>query len=101
MAQFEHGTSRINYEETGSGEPTLLLPGFGDRIEAHSMLRETLTKAGYRVIAADLPGSGRSQPIPRKYPATYYEDDAQSFTALLKHLDAAPAHLIGWSSGGE
>jgi hypothetical protein len=30
MPWLEHGTSRIYYEESGSGDPVLLLPGFSD-----------------------------------------------------------------------
>jgi pimeloyl-ACP methyl ester carboxylesterase len=101
MAWFEHGTSRIYYEEQGSGTPVLVLPGFSQSIEEWSALRETMVTAGYRVIAADLPGSGRSEPQPRAYTATYFEDDALSFTALLQHLTTEPAHLIGFSDGGE
>jgi valacyclovir hydrolase len=55
----------------------------------------------YKVIAAGLPGSGRSEPLPRAYTATYYEDDARSFTALLEHLETGPAYLVGFSDGGE
>jgi valacyclovir hydrolase len=101
MAWFEHGTSRIYYEEQGSGTPVLVLPGFAGSIEEFSALREALVAAGYRVIAADLPGSGRSEPQPRTYTATYYEEDAHAFAALLQHLATGPAHLIGFSDGGE
>ena len=101
MAWFEHGTSRIFYEEQGSGTPVLVLPGFSQGNEEFSHLREALAAAGYRVIAADLPGSGRSEPQPRTYTATYYEDDARSFAALLQHLATEPAHLIGFSDGAE
>lgn len=101
MAWFEHGTSRIYYEESGSGDPLLLLPGFTDSIEGHTPLREALAAAGYRVIAADLPGSGRSQPQPRTYTASYFEDDAGAFAALLHHLGIESAHLMGFSDGGE
>jgi pimeloyl-ACP methyl ester carboxylesterase len=100
MAWFEHGSSRIYYEEQGSGTPVLILPGFAGSIEEFAALREALVTAGFRVIAADLPGSGRSEPQPRVYTATYYEDDAHSFAALLQHLASEPAHLIGFSDGG-
>ena len=100
MFWFEHNTSRIYYEEQGSRTPVLVLPGFAGSIEEFSALREALVAAGYRVIAADLPGSGRSEPQPRTYTATYYEDDARSFAALLQHLATGPAHLIGFSDGG-
>jgi valacyclovir hydrolase len=101
MAWFEHGTSRIYYEEQGSGDPVLVVPGFAGSIEEFSALREALVAAGYRVIAADLPGSGRSEPQPRTYTVTYYEEDAHAFAALLQHLTTGPAHLIGFSDGGE
>ena len=101
MAWFEDGTSRIYYEETGSGSRTaLLLPGLTDSIGSHTPLRQTLVEAGFRVIAADLPGSGRSQPQPRVYSATYFEEDSISFAALLEHLGIESAHLIGFSDGG-
>ena len=101
MAWFEHNTSRIYYEEQGRGDPVLVLPGWAGSIEEFSALREALVAAGYRVIAADLPGSGRSEPQPRAYTASYFEDDARAFAALLQHLATGPTHLIGFSDGGE
>jgi valacyclovir hydrolase len=98
---FEQGTSRIYYEESGSGDPILLLPGFAGSLAEFSALREAFVSAVYRVIAADLPGSGRSQPQPRVYTASSYDDDAQAYAALLRQLGAAPAHLMGFSDGGE
>ena len=101
MSWFEHETARIYYEESGEGEAVLLLPGFAGSTAELSALQGSLLDAGYKVIAGDLPGSGRSGPQPRAYTATYYEEDARSFIALLRHLGAAPAHLIGFSDGGE
>jgi valacyclovir hydrolase len=100
MAWFEHKTSRIYYEEHGAGDPVLLLPGWSQSAKELAALSDALA-ASYRVIAADLPGSGRSQPQPRAYAATYYGDDAASFAALLRQLGVAPAHLVGFSDGGE
>lgn len=101
MSWFEHGTSRINYETYGNGDPVLLMPGFARSIEEFSALKEVLATAGYKVITADLPGSGRSEPQPRAYTGSYYEDDARSFAALLQHLGVGEAHLMGFSDGGE
>jgi valacyclovir hydrolase len=100
MALFEHGTSRIYYEVHGSGDPVLLLPGFAVSITELTALRDALSPR-YRVISADLPGSGRSEPQPREYTATYFEDDARSFAALLRHLETGSAHLVGYSDGGD
>ncbi|HEX2620144.1 MAG TPA: alpha/beta hydrolase [Phototrophicaceae bacterium] len=101
MSWFEHGIARIYYEEHGEGHPVLLLPGFAGSIEELSPLRDTLVMANYRVIAADLPGSGRSEPQPRQYTASYYRDDAGAFAALLQNVTDAPAHILGFSDGGE
>jgi valacyclovir hydrolase len=100
MAWFENGDQRIYYADEGSGDSLLLLPGWAGSIEELSPLRSTLASK-YRVIAADLPGSGKSSPQPRQYVPSYYHDDARSFLALLDHLGAGPAHLVGFSDGGE
>jgi valacyclovir hydrolase len=80
--------------------PALLLPGWGGTIDELVPVREALAP-WFRVIAADLPGSGKSGPQPRIYTPAYYQDDARVFLALLDALGAAPAHLAGFSDGGE
>ena len=100
MAWFDHGEAHVYYEESGAGDPVLLLPGWGGSIDELAPLREALAPR-FRVIAADLPGSGKSGPQPRTYTPTYYQDDAEVFSALLKALGASPAHLAGFSDGGE
>ena len=101
MAWFEHGTSRVYFEAQGDGTPVLVLPGLFTGIEEFSRLRDALVASGYHVIAADLPGSGRSEPQPRVYTASSYEEDAHALAALLRHLASAPAHVVGFSDGGE
>jgi valacyclovir hydrolase len=100
MAWHENGESRIYYEESGSGDPLLLMPGWGGTIDELAPLREALAPK-FRVIAADVPGSGKSGPQPRTYTPTYYKDDARVFLDMLDALNASPAHLVGFSDGGE
>ena len=100
MAWFDHGEAHVYYEESGAGENVLLLPGWGGSIDELRPLAQALAP-DFRVIAADLPGSGKSGPQPRTYTPSYYRDDAIAFRALLTALDAAPAHLCGFSDGGE
>lgn len=100
MAWFEHGTGRVYYEDAGTGDAVLLTPGFSLNIDDVSALRDALVTQ-YRVIAADLPGSGRSGPQPREYTRTYHTDDARVLLALLESLGIERAHLIGHSDGGE
>lgn len=97
-----HGRAghQLYYEDTGRGDAVLLLPGWGGSIIELSRLRTELA-AGFRVIAVDLPGSGRSQPQPRHYGSTYYLDDARALLDLLDALGVGAAHLVGFSDGGE
>jgi valacyclovir hydrolase len=100
VSWFENSGQRIYYTDEGSGDPVLMLPGWAGSIEELSPLGSTLASK-YRVIAADLPGSGKSGPQPRQYAPTYLHDDARSFLAFLDHLGAGPAHIVGFSDGGE
>lgn len=100
MAWFEQGSTKIYYEESGAGDPLLLLPGWGGSIEDLSGIRTALS-AHFRVIAADPPGSGKSGPQPRTYTPSYYADDSRAFIAMLKAIDAYPADMVGFSDGGE
>lgn len=76
------------------------MAGWAGNIIELSRLRAELVH-GFRVIAVDLPGSGRSQPQPRRYDAGYYHDDARTVLGLLDALDVSVAHLAGFSDGGE
>jgi valacyclovir hydrolase len=92
--------SRLHYEDSGRGDTVVLLPGWGGSIADLNLLRAALSE-GFRVIAIDLPGSGRSEPQPRHYPVSYYRDDARTLLAVLDSLGVGAAHLVGFSDGGE
>jgi len=100
MARFAHDGGTIYYEESGSGQPLLLIPGWAGTIDDLSLLRQALVPR-FRVIAADPPGSGKSQPQPRRYTPSYFQDDASVFLAMLEALSASPSHVVGFSDGGE
>jgi valacyclovir hydrolase len=91
---------RLYYEDTGSGDTVVLMPGWAGNIIEFSQLRAALSP-GFRVVAVDLPGSGRSGPQPRRYDAGYYHDDARTLLGLLDALGISAAHLAGFSDGGE
>jgi len=91
---------QIYYEDTGRGDTVLLMPGWAGSITDLDRLRREVA-TGFRVIAVDLPGSGRSQPQPRRYTASYYLDDARALLGLLDALRVEAAHLVGFSDGGE
>jgi valacyclovir hydrolase len=100
MSYFDSHGVRLYYEEEGAGDPVLLIPGWGGSIAEFAAIRSQLAKQ-YRVIAVDPPGSGKSGPQPRTYTPGYYREDVPHFVALLQALDATPAHLVGFSDGGE
>jgi valacyclovir hydrolase len=89
----------VHHEDDGGrGDTVLVLPGWGGSIVDLSRLRQEL-RTGFRVIAADLPGCGRSSP--REYTPDFYLKDARAFLELLDQLEVDAAHLVGFSDGGE
>jgi pimeloyl-ACP methyl ester carboxylesterase len=101
MAWYGPDGRRLYYEDSGgAGDVVVLLPGWAGNIAEFAGLRRALA-GGLRVIAADLPGSGRSEPQPRYYAATYYRDDAEYLLGFLGALGVPAAHLVGFSDGGE
>jgi valacyclovir hydrolase len=97
-----HGArgQQLYYEDSGHGDAVVFLPGWGGSIVDLDRLRREL-QCGFRVIAVDLPGSGHSQPQPRRYSASYYLDDARGLLGLLDALRIDVAHIVGFSDGGE
>jgi pimeloyl-ACP methyl ester carboxylesterase len=85
--------AEIAYEVTGDGEPVLLIHG-AFVADAMRPLAEQLD--GYRVIRYHRRGYGESGGGVGPDVATHAADAR----ALLEHLDATPAHIIGHSYGG-
>jgi pimeloyl-ACP methyl ester carboxylesterase len=85
---------RIAYEETGAGSLVVLVPGIGDLRGEYRFLAPRLAAAGYRVVSMDLRGLGESSPGWDDYSAAAVGSDV---VALLRELDAGPAHLVGTS----
>lgn len=88
----------LHYEEAGGGEPLLLLHGGLGTALLHWWRDIPVFATRYRVIAPDLRGYGRSAP-PRTFPLDFYHRDAADLAELLPLIDAAPAHVVGWSDG--
>ena len=100
MTWYGADGQQIYYEDDGRGDAVVMLPGWGGSVIDLNRLRSELV-GGFRVIAVDLPGSGRSEPQPRHYASTYYLDDARTLLGLLDELRVEVAHLVGFSDGGE
>jgi non-heme chloroperoxidase len=90
------GDIQIYYEDHGSGQPVVLIHGYP--LDGHSWEKQerVLLDAGYRVIAYDRRGAGRSS-----QPTTGYDYDtfAADLNALLEHLDLTGIVLTGFSMG--
>ncbi len=85
----------------GAGGPVLLIHGFASNHTVNwvnTRWTTTLTHAGFRVIALDNRGHGRSG---RLYDPAAYSSDAMAGDALrlLDHLGIARADVMGYSMG--
>jgi non-heme chloroperoxidase len=86
----------LYYEDLGSGQPVVLVHGYP--LDGHSWERQTkaLLDAGYRVIAYDRRGFGRSS-----QPTTGHDYDtyAADLNELLEQLEVEDIVLGGFSMG--
>jgi pimeloyl-ACP methyl ester carboxylesterase len=96
-AEVEVDGHRIRYLAGGSGEPLLLLHGFGANKDHWTLLARQLTRH-FRVIAPDLPGFGESS----RNPQAHYGLDAQlrRLDGFIAALGLERCHLGGNSMGG-
>lgn len=86
----------LAYDDTGSGPLVVCVPGMGDLRSEYRHLTPQLIAAGFRVVTVDLRGHGESDTTFTDHDRTTAGDDV---LALLAHLDAGPAHLVGTSYG--
>jgi len=95
MPHAQSGDARIHWEETGSGDPLLLVMGFGLSAEAWTPMLPLLS--GMRVIYYDNRGTGSSEgPLAELSVEGFAEDAA----AVLHHAGVDRAHVHGQSMGG-
>lgn len=97
VQMLERPQGRIAFTDTGSGPLVVLVPGMGDTTGTWRDIVGPLVDAGHRVVTCDLRGHGASD-----IGFTDHGDDATGadVLALVEHLDAGPAVLMGNSMGG-
>jgi pimeloyl-ACP methyl ester carboxylesterase len=84
--------SSIEYFSRGEGEAVVLLPGGTLTVGYMDGLAEALAKGGYRVVAINFRGSGKSTgPSNGVTLQTFAEDVA----GVIKALDLGPVHVAG------
>jgi len=89
--------TEIYYKDWGAGEPVVLSHGWPLSSEAWAGQMLFLTQHGYRVIAHDRRGHGRSSQTSSGNDMNTYADD---LAAVIDHLDLKNAVLVGHSTGG-
>jgi non-heme chloroperoxidase len=89
--------TQLYYTEQGTGQPVILSHGWPLSSDAWQLELKLLADAGYRAIAHDRRGHGRSEP-------TYHGNDmdtyARDLADLVEALDLKDLIVIGHSTGG-
>jgi len=90
---------RLHYLDEGRGAPVMLFHGEPTWAYLYRKIAAVLVTAGYRVIAADLPGFGRSdKPVD---PAFYtYDKHVAAMVTITEHLDLDGATAVVQDWGG-
>jgi pimeloyl-ACP methyl ester carboxylesterase len=88
---------RIRFEQEGSGEPVLLIPGIGLGTSSWAEISARLAAAGYQALAMEPRGSGESEKAPGPYTGEAFAADA---VAVLDAAGVRRAHVVGLSMGG-
>lgn len=96
---FNHNGLKVYYEDSGTGEPLLLLHNFYSTADQWKPHVEVYSKE-FRTIAVDMLGHGRSDIYKRDETGFRHADYAKVILALLDFLKLPVVNAIGASSGG-
>jgi pimeloyl-ACP methyl ester carboxylesterase len=92
------GDQLVHVEQAGTGEPVVLLHGFGASAYSWRKVMPALAQA-HRVVAIDLNGFGYTQ-RPRSRESYTREGQAKLVLETMDALGIARAHVVGHSYGG-
>lgn len=88
----------INYTDEGEGKTVLLLHGWGSSLEVWARISAFLkAKGGYRVVALDFPGCGKT-PLPDR--PLVLEDYTNLVIDFCRYLKIENPIIFGHSNGG-
>ncbi|GAA5130237.1 alpha/beta hydrolase [Alloalcanivorax gelatiniphagus] len=91
-------STKVHVEDSGgSGRPVVLIHGWPLSSESWSEQVRPLHAAGYRVVAYDRRGFGRSDKPSKGYD---YDTLADDLDGVLSELDLTDVTLVGFSMGG-
>jgi non-heme chloroperoxidase len=92
------GTVRLHIDDSGgSGRPVVLIHGWPLSAEAWALQVPALREAGFRVVAYDRRGFGRSDKPESGYSYDTLADDLEH---VLNHCGLQDVTLVGFSMGG-
>jgi pimeloyl-ACP methyl ester carboxylesterase len=92
---FERPEGTLAYSDYGGdGQLVLMLPGMGALRSEYRLIAPKLSETGYHAVTVDLRGQGESSAPWRIYDVPSVGGD---ILALIKHLNAEAAHVIGTS----
>jgi non-heme chloroperoxidase len=89
--------TEIFYKDWGSGQPIVFSHGWPLSADDWDTQMMFFLLHGYRVIAHDRRGHGRSAQVPGGHDMDHYADD---LAAVVEHLDLHDAVHVGHSTGG-
>jgi non-heme chloroperoxidase len=88
---------KIHYQDLGEGQPIILIHGWPLSLEMWEYQINDLVDAGFRVIAYDRRGFGKSS---KPYNNYDYDTLAADLKSLIDALDLDDVVLVGFSMGG-
>jgi pimeloyl-ACP methyl ester carboxylesterase len=92
---FERPEGTLALSDYGAdGDLVLMLPGMGALRSEYRYLAPRLAESGYHAVSVDLRGQGESSVPWERYDVPSVGGD---ILALIDHLNAGPAHVIGTS----
>jgi non-heme chloroperoxidase len=89
--------TQLYVKDWGTGRPVILLHGWPLSSDSWEDQAVAIADAGFRVIAYDRRGFGRSSQPWRGYD---YDSLADDLSVVIEHMDAKNAVLVGFSMGG-
>lgn len=95
-AETRDGT-RLYVKDWGSGRPVVLVHGWPLNADMWEYQAVRLAEAGYRVIAYDRRGFGRSE---QPFSGYDYDSFADDLDTVMSAMGVADATLVGFSMGG-
>lgn len=86
----------LNFVSKGEGRPLVFVHGLGESLESWTEQVDYFSTRGFRTIALDLRGHGKSEAGPGKIEMKSFSED---IVELLKSLSISGSHFCGLSMG--